>query len=439
MSTAGTSTKAADPASTTALSRTYLVLSSAKADVAVGEQIQKVRAALVLSPCVKSNPLKELDTVALAECSGFIVVVSAHAAKEQRVGLQLRVILEHLKVSPRSLQLVAVDDTRPEALHPALKNMPVSRPDWSLLLKDFHREVRLMERRHKVIMFISLKGGVSKTTTAVAVAEALASNGHRTLVIDADHQQGSSFSLLGQARLDDQEKRGRTLPDLIRETVKAGFSTSQMGDYIVTHASSIGPGLEHLSVLPCSLRIEDLLSNIKKANPSDPEDKKRMQDTNATWRFLCDRRVPQLRDWLKVNYDFVIIDCPPAIAIQVRLLMMVADAYVVPSIPDQLSVRGARYLRSRVSSIQIKIAELGALWSMVRQITSHLDTIKYYQTQGIRELPQVFETQIPHANTMSHSDSLLHELERHKTFKEKYGVFHALYTSLANEIIFRTI
>lgn len=39
-----------------------------------------------------------------------------------------------------------------------------------------------------VILFPNLKGGVAKTTNAVAVAECLASQGKRTLVIDADHQ-----------------------------------------------------------------------------------------------------------------------------------------------------------------------------------------------------------------------------------------------------------
>jgi len=39
-----------------------------------------------------------------------------------------------------------------------------------------------------IIMFINIKGGVAKTTSAVAGAECLASSGYRTLVIDAEHQ-----------------------------------------------------------------------------------------------------------------------------------------------------------------------------------------------------------------------------------------------------------
>ncbi len=36
--------------------------------------------------------------------------------------------------------------------------------------------------------FLNLKGGLAKTTKAVAVAECLADSGYRTLLIDADHQ-----------------------------------------------------------------------------------------------------------------------------------------------------------------------------------------------------------------------------------------------------------
>ena len=40
-----------------------------------------------------------------------------------------------------------------------------------------------------IVLLVNLKGGVAKTTNAVAIAECLASEGHRTLLIDADHQR----------------------------------------------------------------------------------------------------------------------------------------------------------------------------------------------------------------------------------------------------------
>jgi len=39
-----------------------------------------------------------------------------------------------------------------------------------------------------ILLLINLKGGVAKTTNAVAIAACLAAAGLRTLLIDADHQ-----------------------------------------------------------------------------------------------------------------------------------------------------------------------------------------------------------------------------------------------------------
>ena len=50
-----------------------------------------------------------------------------------------------------------------------------------------------------IIMFSNLKGGVAKTTNAVAVAECLAWRGHKTLVIDADHQCTASELLFASS------------------------------------------------------------------------------------------------------------------------------------------------------------------------------------------------------------------------------------------------
>ena len=52
-----------------------------------------------------------------------------------------------------------------------------------------------------ILLFVNLKGGVAKTTNAVAVAECLADSGYRTLLIDADHQCMSGELLLGESRL----------------------------------------------------------------------------------------------------------------------------------------------------------------------------------------------------------------------------------------------
>src|SRR5262245_36103425 len=47
----------------------------------------------------------------------------------------------------------------------------------------------------KLLAVISHKGGVGKTTSAVLLAEELAAKGYRTLLVDADRQQGAGLLL----------------------------------------------------------------------------------------------------------------------------------------------------------------------------------------------------------------------------------------------------
>ena len=97
-----------------------------------------------------------------------------------------------------------------------------------------------------VILFLNLKGGVSKTTNAVAVAECLADQGYRTLLLDADHQCMASELALGEDRLLKCEKRRMTLNDLLAAMPKDVLVMENAADYNVNMVSNIGAVLESL-------------------------------------------------------------------------------------------------------------------------------------------------------------------------------------------------
>jgi chromosome partitioning protein len=114
-------------------------------------------------------------------------------------------------------------------------------------------------------MFINLKGGVAKTTSAVAVAECLASEGHRTLLIDADHQCMAGELLLGEDSQIKCERTKRNLLDLLATMIDDEFIPDQFESFITRKASNIDGGLAKLAVLPCSVRIDDFSTNRAKA------------------------------------------------------------------------------------------------------------------------------------------------------------------------------
>ncbi len=115
-----------------------------------------------------------------------------------------------------------------------------------------------------VILCINLKGGVAKTTNAIAIAECLAAQGKRTLLIDADHQCSTSEILLGQEKVEKLDNRRKTLHDLLFEMMKAEFEVRQCETYLAQGVSNLKGVSEFLTVLPCTHRIDDFQTNYAK-------------------------------------------------------------------------------------------------------------------------------------------------------------------------------
>ena len=66
-----------------------------------------------------------------------------------------------------------------------------------------------------VLSFINLKGGVGKTTTAVAVAEMLAQEERKhVLLVDLDPQTNATVTLISEEKWAEMDNDGRTIAQL---------------------------------------------------------------------------------------------------------------------------------------------------------------------------------------------------------------------------------
>lgn len=283
-----------------------------------------------------------------------------------------------------------------------------------------------------ILMFLNLKGGVAKTTNAVAVAECLADAGHRVLVIDADHQCMAGELLLGEDKLLSCDHRQVTLHDMLAAMLDDEFDAEQVADYVVENVSNIGGGLPALSLIPCSVRIDDFSTNMAKA-------RRGYNSTDEFYATLRKRR-QAVRKFLHRNYDFTIIDCPPSVTLQVKLFLTVADFYILPTVPDRLSVRGSLWLLDRIRRLGVRrIQGLGTLWSLYRKQNAMHDRMIEAVARGrepMNRLPQPFETIIPNAAAIAETT----EPERvPHSFSAKYTTkFAKIYRSLCEEIVQRS-
>ncbi len=282
-----------------------------------------------------------------------------------------------------------------------------------------------------MIMMLNLKGGVAKTTNAVAIAEYLASMKKRILFIDADHQYTASELLIGEERCLEQDAKRKTLHDLLSSMMSEDFESSILEKYIAGDASNISRIRKYIDCIPCSYRIDEFTSNIAKAK------KGYLGDEEFQKKWLNQKR--KLHRWCLKNYDFTIVDCPPSLAIQVRFFLGCADFFIAPTIPDRLSVRGTAYLLERIRKRGHKrILPLGSLWSMVRvQNRKHKEMMKIIEDGKCQYdgIPKPFQTYIPNmaaiSNAMENNKEFVKFNDKYKSQSTK------LYKSLCQEIIQR--
>ncbi len=278
-----------------------------------------------------------------------------------------------------------------------------------------------------IFPFINLKGGVAKTTNAVAVAEAFASRGRRVLVIDADHQCTASELLLGESRLLRAERGQATLHDLSCDMLELDFSADQFDGFVHNHASNVTEAQSRLWVLPSSVRLDEFQTNLARA--------RRGYATGEEFDAAWDRHRRLFQRWLKSHFDHVIIDCPPSLTHHVRFVLRLCDGYIVPSVPDHLSVRGVLRLQERLAKKGMKCPPLGTLWTLFRtQVERHRHIISLVHKRAghLGGVPEAFEAVIPNAAAIA---SAVESVGPHASFVSKYSrPLARLYLGLCQEI-----
>ncbi len=155
----------------------------------------------------------------------------------------------------------------------------------------------------------NFKGGVSKTTTAAALAQGLSLRGHKVLVVDTD-PQGSLTTLFGILPDTEVSEEQTILP------LCSGQSDSIMSAIQPTYWD----GIDLVAAAPVLFNAEFLLPS---RQAGDQE--------FSFWRVL-DNGLDEARN----EYDVIVIDTPPSLSYITINALMAAQGVVMPLPPNTL-------------------------------------------------------------------------------------------------------
>lgn len=170
----------------------------------------------------------------------------------------------------------------------------------------------------RVIAIANQKGGVGKTTTAINLSAALAQKGKKILVIDSD-PQGNTTSGFGI----EKNELENTIYELL-------LGECSIRDAIIKEV------FPNLSILPAHVNLAG--AEIEMIGIDKKEYK-----------------LKQEVDWIKDEYDFIIIDCPPSLSMLTVNAMTTADAVIVPIQCEFYALEGLSQLIHTINLVRERL------------------------------------------------------------------------------------
>ena len=166
----------------------------------------------------------------------------------------------------------------------------------------------------KVISVTNQKGGVGKTTTSINLADSLVKRGKRILLIDMDPQGNSSVG----CGVDPSEIE-TSIYDLLLDdvTVKESIKKTDCGvDVLPANGDLAGAQVELLNEIGRELRLKNSLEGVQ------------------------------------ADYDYIFIDCPPALNVLTINALVASDSVMIPMQCEYFALEGLSALIATVRKIR---------------------------------------------------------------------------------------
>ena len=169
----------------------------------------------------------------------------------------------------------------------------------------------------RVIAIANQKGGVGKTTTSINLSACLAEKGKKVLLIDMD-SQGNTTSGFGF----EKNELDKTVYEVLREEVS-----------IEEAIIPVEECFENLFLIPANRNLAGAEIELV---------------TRENMQHILKKQLEPIKD----EYDFIVIDCPPALGMLTVNAMTAADSVLVPIQCEFYALDGLSQLIYTIELIQ---------------------------------------------------------------------------------------
>ena len=171
----------------------------------------------------------------------------------------------------------------------------------------------------RIIAIANQKGGVGKTTTSINLSACLAEAGKKTLVIDLD-PQGNCTSGFGI----DKSEMENTVYELMLDECSIKESMTKVEN------------IDNLALIPSNVNLAGAEIELLGINEKE---------------YILKNAVDYIRD----DYDFIIIDCPPSLNMLTVNAMTTADSILVPIQCEYYALEGISQLIHTIDLVQERL------------------------------------------------------------------------------------
>lgn len=212
----------------------------------------------------------------------------------------------------------------------------------------------------KIITIANQKGGVGKTTTAVTLSAALGELGKHILLVDID-PQGNATTGFGV----DKNKQENTVYEVI------------IGDCAVNEAI-IKDVVPFVDLMPSNVNLSGA-------------------EIELTQFDNREYRLKEQLDYIKGNYDFIFIDCPPSLNTLTLNAMCASETLLVPIQCEYLALEGLSDLIQTINLVRENLNADLDLEGIVLTMYDARTSLSEQVMESVRETfpDKTYETVIP--------------------------------------------